>query len=305
MHYRSACSFLAGFSVAAVLAIVPATAAWNAAPPSPDRHPNAYDGTAPSLTVAPARFVTGASIDAANAPSDDACAEPVWNYDIPLVLRWAGRDRTSGIAEYDVWALGSQFGNDEIAHDVPGHAWRYTGSNYDGSNCGGPTADGGFGIVARDNRGNSAASNYYANQWVTVWQENGKAPSEDAIDPLAVSRRGHWASSHCSCFNGGTTSFSTKSGAWTRFVVHTERPGQTVALVMEKNANRGKAAISVDGRRAGVIDTHAVTPTHRVIMWQRTLSVGTHVIQVANLGTSGRSRIDIDSLMLTRQAQPR
>jgi hypothetical protein len=67
---------------------------------------------------------------------------------------------------------------------------------------------------------------------------------------------------------------------------------------MAKNTNRGVADVSVDGGTAQAVDTFASIPTHRVIVWQKVLSPGTHAIKVTNAGTAGRSRIDVDAVLL-------
>jgi hypothetical protein len=81
--------------------------------------------------------------------------------------------------------------------------------------------------------------------------------------------------------------------------VTTTKPGQTVSVVAEKNSNRGRVNISLDGGTAASVDTYASSPTHRVITWQKTLSVGTHTLKLSNAGTTGRSRVNIDTILLT------
>jgi hypothetical protein len=94
--------------------------------------------------------------------------------------------------------------------------------------------------------------------------------------------------------------FSTTAGNSATYPVTTAKPGQTIALVMGKNTNRGRANISVDGAPPVAVDTYASSPQNRVIVWQQTLGVGAHKIKVTNAGTPGRSRIDIDAVLLTR-----
>ena len=47
------------------------------------------------------------------------------------------------------------------------------------------------------------------------------------------------------------------------------------------------------------MSTYAASAKHRVIVWQKSLSVGTHTLKLTNAGTSGRPRIDVDAIMLT------
>lgn len=281
-----------------VLVGVPAAAVLQAQV-AKDANPKVYDGTSPALTLKPTTFVIGASIDAAGDPAVDSCG--LWNLEVPMQLRWSGSDATSGLAGYDVWVFGPGWdyptGN-ELEHGISATSYRFNGSNYD-SDCGGGARDDEYWVVARDNRGNSARSMSFG-QRIAVWQENGynAASGEIGADGLRLSSRsGTWTRSNCTCFNGGHTLFSTSAGAALTYTVKVTRPGQTIGLAMEKNTNRGKADISVDGGAATSVDTYASAARHRVIVWQKTLSVGTHTIKVTNAGTAGRSRIDVDSLL--------
>jgi hypothetical protein len=287
-------SFAAGALAATVLVAFPATALVSMAA---DPHPTTYDGTSPALTLNPVEFVTGASINAAQAPSADMCATMPWNTSIPLRLRWTGSDATSGVAGFDVWGEGPPFeGVQKLVAGTSATTYALTGYNYEGD-CGeGQAFDKQFWVVAKDNRGNAASSGL-ASPNVNAWQENGTDPLGAAGIP--VTKTGTWSVASCTCFNNGKTLYSTAAGASLSYKVTTSRPGQTVAIVMEKNTNRGTANISVDGGTATAVNTQASSATHRVIVWQKVLSVGTHTIKVANAGTSGHSRVDVDGVLLT------
>lgn len=286
-------SFAAGAAVALVLAAVPATAVVGAM--ASDAHPTTYDGTSPSFTLNPVEFVVGSSIDAADADTGD-CGSTPWNLAVPLRLRWTASDATSGIAGYDVWGTGAAFdGNDKLVSDTTSTTYAFNGFNYD-ADCGGGSAfDKAYWVVARDNRGNTASSGQ-VDPFMSVWQETGAGPTGEAGLPLT--KTGTWTAASCTCFNNGKTLYSTASGASLSYKVTATGPGQTVALVMEKASNRGTANISVDGGTATAVSTNGAT-THRVIVWQKALSVGTHTVKVSNAGTAGHSRIDVDAVMLT------
>ncbi len=288
-------SFAAGVLAATVLVAVPATAlVGNTAT---DSHPNTYDGTSPSFTMNPVQFRIGTSIDDAEAPTATLCETSPWNTNIPLRLSWSGSDATSGLAGYDVWGAGPAFGgvNKEVA-GTTATSYNLTGYNYNGD-CGeGPLWDRAYWVVSTDNRGNTASSNEVRPD-VQVWQETGRDLYGDP--GITVTRTGTWTASSCTCFNSGKTLFSTAAGASLTYTVSADRPGQTVAIVVEKNSNRGTANISVDGGAATAVNTQASSPTHRVIVWQKTLGVGTHTVKVTNAGTAGHSRVDVDAVMLT------
>ena len=154
-----------------------------------------------------------------------------------------------------------------------------------------------FWVSTQDNRGNTASTNLVS-QHVDVWQETGlDANGEPGI---AVTRTGTWAVANCSCFNNGKTLYSTTKGASLSYKVTSNLPGETLGVVVEKSTNRGTVNISVDGAAATAVSTYAASAKHRVIVWQNPLSVGTHTVKLTNAGTSGRPRVDVDAIMLTK-----
>lgn len=287
-------SFAAGALAATLMVAVPATALVRLA--ASDPHPHSYDGTSPSLTMRPVGFVTGASIDAAEPPGE-FCSASIWNSTM-LRMKWSGGDGTSGLAGYDVWGAGpSHDGFEKLVEATHATSYGYPGTNYTGD-CGeGGSVDNHFWVVAKDNRGNTATTNQVG-QHFDVWTERGvDVTGEKAALPLT--RTGTWKTSSCSCSNHGKTLYSTTRGASLTYQLSTTRPGQVLALVAGKNANRGTVDVSVDGRTPAAVSTYASTPRHRVIVWQKALGVGTHTIRLTNAGTPGHSRIDVDTLMLT------
>jgi hypothetical protein len=291
--------FVAGVCAATVVIGVPAAALVTAAG---DAKPATYDGTAPALTVSPAEFVVGASLDAAAAPHEDECMDPwPWNFDIPMRLRWTGSDATSGLLGYDVWGYGQRFdGWSKLVDNTSATSFAYSGDNYPGD-CG---EGGAYGyshwVVAKDNRGNTASSALSATDRVYVWQESGASTNDEYAD-LPLTRTGTWTTPTCTCFNNGRTLAATAAGASLTYKLATTRPGQTVAIVMEKASNRGIVNVSVDGAAATAVNTNASTTKHRVIVWQKLLSVGSHTLKLTNAATAGRPRIDVDGILLSQQ----
>ena len=284
--------FLAGAFAATLLVAVPAAALVSAAA---DPRPNTFDGTSPTLTMGPVEFVVGASLDAAAPPNE--CATWSWNMAIPLRMRWSGADPISGLAGYDVWGSGPRWdGNSKLVEGSSATTYDYDGSNYSGD-CGeGQLTANDFWVVSKDNRGNTATTNVVG-QHVDAWQETGVDVSGGPA--LALTRTGTWTTANCTCFNNGKTLYSTAKGASLSYKVISDKPGQTLGVVVEKNSNRGTLNISVDGGTATAVSTYASTAKHRVIVWQKSLSVGTHTIKLTNAGTSGRSRVDVDGILLT------
>lgn len=288
-------TFISGFVVGGLIAAVPV--AWAVS----DARPGRFDATSPTLSVRPLQFVLGASIDAAAEVDPNGGCNGEWNNSIPMRLRWKATDATSGVDHVEVWTQYAGFEpQQEASYDgtsTTSHA--YTASSYDGT-CGGGTSV----VMARwlrveDVRGNTAASALLSAP-VQVWDENAEPQAFiGGLGTLSVARTGLWQVADCDCFNHGHTAYTSTAGASSTYTVTTTRPGQTIALVMEKNTNRGVVRIRVDHGKVKLVDTYAATPTHRVIVWQKTLGKGTHTITLVNAGTPGRSRIDVDSLLLS------
>ena len=290
-------SFVAGAVTATVLVALPATAlvARNAAV---DPNPNTYDGTSPTLTLAPVEFVTGTSIDDAPAAATEMCASHPWNYNVPLRMRWSGGDVTSGLAGYDVWGVGSKWGGyGKIADATTATSYVFAATNYRGDCGGGSEFNNQYWVSARDNKGNTAASRQVG-QHLAVWDENGTTPNVGEAN-LTLTKTGTWKTATCSCFNTGKTMYSTAKNAAVSYKVTSTAPGQVVGVVMEKASNRGTVNISVDGGAATAVSTNAATTAHRVVVWQKALTLGTHTIKLTNAGTAGHGRIDVDAIMLT------
>ena len=95
-----------------------------------------------------------------------------------------------------------------------------------------------------------------------------------------------WSTSNCKCYDAGTTLYSTQAGNTITYSVTTNAPGQTFAVVMEKNP----IVASVDQRQRRDVPNrgdHASPAVHRAIVWQRTLGVGTTTVKIVNPGRQG------------------
>lgn len=267
----------------AVAAAVPAPAVSTAAEPS-----GPYDGTTPSLSLQPPRFVLGTSIDA-------SFCYPL-HVAIPMELRWTASDTGSGLAGFDVYVVKSYDEPQTIPLPVDARSYRFNAGDYD-SSCGDASLDNVYQVIAKDNFGGSATS-ARAHQHVDVYQEDGTnlAAPEFPGTSMTTARSGVWSTSTCLCFDGHTTAYTTQAGA---SVTVTVTGARRLALVMPKNANRGQASISVDGASPTVVDTYAASAQNRVLVWQVELpSTAAHKVVVTNKATPGRSRIDLDAVVV-------
>ena len=297
MRRPSLPSFAAGALLATTITGIPAAIAV-----TNDPIPNTYDGTSPSLTLQPLEFATGASIDAAPPPVTDGSCDAGSNFAVPLRMRWATTDGGSGISDVTVWGSGTRFdgfGKEAVYPGSSTTSYQFDdATDYEGD-CGmGAITDYDLWVKVQDNRGNSASS-IAISPTVDIWDENGNNRVDVVQWPTA--RTGTWSISTCSCFNNGRVIYSTTAGASMTYTVTTRAPGQAMAVVMPKNTNRGKVNISVDGGTPAVVDTYAASAVHRVIVWQKFVSGGTHTLKLTNAGTAGRPRIDIDAIMLANQ----
>jgi hypothetical protein len=282
-------SFIAGAVFATAFVGVPAIAAVV----SSDKNPTAFDGITPSLTVQPAKFYVGTSIDVA----DDWCFGSQYGYNqVPMKLRWNATDRTAGAASFDVYQArnGGEAGADLRLDHTTRKTIDIITDSYDGD-CGGGWEPDLWWVTARDFRGATATSPMIKSG-LAVWDDTGA--SYLGLDDFPTSRTGTWSTSKCKCANFGSTSYTTEKNASITYTVNLYSPGRTIAIVAPKSSNRGVMNISVDGATAKSVNTYAATTTNRVIVWQRTLNAGTHTIKVTNAGTTGHSRIDVDTLML-------
>jgi hypothetical protein len=118
----------------------------------------------------------------------------------------------------------------------------------------------------------------------------------DIVQDDQAAYDGTWGISTCECWSGGTTHRTYSAGAKATFDIPSAK---RVAVVMEQAPDRGKARIWLDGLVAGRVDTYAAAKQHRTVVWTRRLSAGQHTLTIENLGTSGRSRIDVDAVLIS------
>ena len=225
-----------------------------------------------------------------NTP-DESCQTNDYSI-VPYEIAWSASD-PSGIFDYNLWKT-------TVAHSAHFIGWTGDWGNESGSStqtlndyqgdCGGDSfEEDGFAITAYDNEGN--AKYVTAGSRPFVYQENGTAATH--WFDVGITYTGTWKQSLCTCASGGRQVSTTAAGATV-----TSPPTREIGLVMAKGPGRGQADILVDGVRVGTVDTRATTNTNRIIVWTRTLGSGTHTVQIRNLATAGRPRIDFDAILL-------
>jgi hypothetical protein len=114
----------------------------------------------------------------------------------------------------------------------------------------------------------------------------------------AITYSAGWSVSHCTCFSGGTTHWTSTKNASLSF--RTTKPldpsGVDLALIMAKAPNRGSAAVYIDGVKKATINTYSKTKINRAIVYQIVLpGSATHNVKIVDLATTGHPRIDLDA----------
>ncbi len=167
--------------------------------------------------------------------------------------------------------LGPETVTTTIGNSVRGHSYSENAMDYDrGSHS--------FVVRVTDCAGKTSASGIAGTS----------VAFDEDTDP-AITYAGAWSVSHFTGFSGGTTHYATTAGASA-----TVQVSGAVALVMEQAANRGSAAVYVDGVKRATVNTHSDATQHRRVVWQGLLLGGPHTLRVVNLATAGHPRIDID-----------
>jgi beta-N-acetylhexosaminidase len=122
-----------------------------------------------------------------------------------------------------------------------------------------------------------------------------------AFEPLlseqtsgAITYHGTWTPVANSYASGGTLRYSTASGASASYTF----TGTSVSWVAYRGANRGQAAVYLDGVYQQTVNLYSTSYWARQIVYAATWSTsGTHTLRIVNLGTSGHSRVDVDAFV--------
>lgn len=276
---RAATAAIAGGLLCIAMAIVPAVSASAAT-----------DTTGPQLTLPPyAQFLQGAQLGATSYLDGGGST----NLSIPLTVGWSAKD-ASGICGYTLKRDNTGGPPDTLLSRTNATTYQAITTDYtdqEGSGGGYPID---WRVIAHDCVGNQTAKTASITSALT--QDNG---TNDGQWPgvVTITYSGNWSQSLCTCYDAGTVEKTSAKGA--RATLTFDANAQdSIALVMEKAANRGKFAVLVDGVNAGTIDNYSRTTLHKVIVWSgRVSTTGSHVVTLINQATSGRPRIDLDAVL--------
>jgi hypothetical protein len=163
-------------------------------------------------------------------------------------------------------------------------------TNQEGGGGGWPI---GYLLTATDCAGNQTTKSI--STLAALTQDDGSNDWQSGV--VGITYNGSWQKSVCTCYDAGSVEKTTAVGA-AATITFTGNAQDSIALVMEKAANRGTFTVLVDGVNRGTVDTYSGTTLHKVIVWAgRVTTTGSHVVTVVNQATAGRPRIDLDAVL--------
>jgi hypothetical protein len=259
--------------------------------------------TVPFAIKAPvkASWVVGSQVTPDVYTCDDVTGPFYSNAD--EVMRWSA----SGVPAGDTVAYTVTANTGEGPWDPPVDPTSTTysdiGTNFD-NDCGGGGAWTYDWTIQGTTSSGATAQATIGGGLMTYTQDTGVRAGGDGHglfgDPPAatIAYTGTWGMSNCPCWSSKTTHKTTQKGASVTAAI-TVPDGQAdhVGLVMAKGPDRGSARIYVDGVLNAVVNTYSATRQSRIIVWQRALGKGTHIVKVVNLATAGHPRIDLDGVL--------
>ena len=198
----------------------------------------------------------------------------------PVVVSWpAAKDPTSAIGGY------------ELEMRTNGGSWTKAGSYAAGVRSAAVNVTTGASIQARD-RARDVLDNW--SPWASGVTMRTVLTQDSST---AVKYGGTWRRVSYANASGGTATYSTRSGASAKVTL----TGREYALVMPVGPTRGSFRVYVDGVSKGVVSAYRTTALSRRVLWRGTFSTSaSRTIEIRNLGTVGRSRVDLDAVLVLR-----
>jgi hypothetical protein len=246
----------------------------------------AFDQTPPSLSV-----VVTPSFVVGNIVTDVPIDTVHFTTDVAQLIQWSATDN-AGVCSYDLFAQPAGAPPIPILEFSQETQFTTVAGDYNGDFGGGSGVIIGYSVTARDCNGN--ATTKAVDEHVFVFQEDGMSAT---TAPQTITYGGTWRQGDCGCFLAEHTAFATEGGARVTFT-RTFTGSDQVALVMSTGPGRGKASIRMDGKWVMNIDTFASVNTNRVVVYASAMSAGPHTLAIVNHGTPGRSRIDLDAILV-------
>lgn len=200
--------------------------------------------------------------------------------DVPVKLSWSATDADGEVTSYQLQQSTGGGAYEDVALASSATTTRTLqlapGSNYR------------FRVRATDDNGNRSVWKYGPRFTLDALQEN---------DPSVAYAR-VWKTQSLAGAYGGKLKYATARGAKATLSF----TGTGVAWVAPESKTRGKAAIYLDGVRVATVDLFSNRPLARQVVFSKGNldPARPHKLEVRNLGTSGRPRVDVDAFVILR-----
>ncbi len=200
--------------------------------------------------------------------------------EVPIKLSWSATDADGEVTSYQL-----QQSTDGGAYEEVGLASSATTTRTLGL---APDSNYRFRVRVTDDNGNRSIWKYGPRFALDASQEN------DSSAAYAKT----WRAQMLADASGGGVRYATAKGAKATLSF----TGTEVAWVAPKSKTRGKAAVYLDGARVATVDLFSQQILARQVVFSKTnLDPATpHTLEVRNLGTAGRSRVDVDAFVVLR-----
>jgi Fibronectin type III domain len=193
---------------------------------------------------------------------------------VPILIKWAGTDGTSGIAHFDLQRSADGGAFSTVASPTtaqasvnlnPGHSYR-------------------FRVRATDNAGNKSGFTASRAFTLSAFQETDGA----------ITYSSGWSRQAVTGAYGGSVGSASAAGETATFSF----AGSQVAWVSTEGADRGSATVKLDAGTAATVSTNKATILARTVVSTRTVTAGAHTLRLKVLGTSGHPRVDVDAFLV-------
>jgi hypothetical protein len=202
---------------------------------------------------------------------------------VPVEIRWSGED-PDGISRYELQQSsdgGQTYSNVSLASERATSRTVHLGAGDKLYR---------FRIRATDLSGDIS-------EWVEGSAFSLRTYGETSV---AIDFDGLWTKASLSKSLGGSVRYSTLRPARMTLPF----TGSRVAWIAERNSNRGKAEVWLDGVKVATVDLYSPTRKPRRVVFSRAVSPGAHELQVRVLGqrssASSGARVDVDALVVVQ-----
>jgi hypothetical protein len=195
---------------------------------------------------------------------------------MPVIVTWTAADGGSGLASYDVarsvdggaFSVIQTGAATSLVQSVLGsHTYRYE-------------------VRAHDKAGNVGPWAAGPTLQPSLVQETGST----------VGWAGAWTTKANLAYSGGSLRSAAAAGATVAFTF----TGRTVAIIGSRDPANGQVKVYLDGVLVATVDTVASGHIDRAVLYNRTVTWGSHKLRLVVAGTAGRPTVAIDAFEVLR-----